>query len=587
MNNRLPKFVSLHFAVLMFFVLIAEPAFGQQNAKQVDPQLSAMIQKARMQLGQGNNAAAEKILLSATIQFPKKPGPWYLLGYALQAQKKYDAAISAYQKSLQSPRLKINAKYNLACIYSLQNQTDKAIENLESAIADGFANFGQLEGDADFANIKHDPRFEKLLPKKLSDAELFVEPTTILQKWVGETTGDQFGWIARKAGDINQDGKIDVITTAPTFGGGSGKAYIYSSASGKLLQSFTGKKGEQLGNSAVGIGDVNDDGIPDVIVGAPSPASTGKAYVFSGKDGTTIYKLNGNKSGGQFGYEVSGLGDIDGDKTPDFLVGAMAEDGLIGEKKVVGCGRSIAYSGKSGKLIFELFGERTGDAFGNAASASLGYDGKILLAIGAKNAGPNQRGRVFVYEIENAVPKLKFTIEGNENSVNLGQMFISFPGDLDRDKVPDVFATDFSDNSGATGGGKVVVHSGATGKQLLAIQGTVAGEGLGTSPSDAGDVDGDGIGDLVIGAWQNSEGAPSGGKVYLYSGVGKGKLLRSWTCRQSGDTLGFDATGIGDVNDDGKIDFLLTSAWSNAKGPKTGRVFIVSGEAPVKADASK
>jgi hypothetical protein len=128
------------------------------------------------------------------------------------------------------------------------------------------------------------------------------------------------------------------------------------------------------------------------------------------------------------------------------------------------------------------------------------------------------------------------------------------------------------------GGGKVIVHSGADGRELVAIFGTVPGEGLGTSPSDAGDVDGDGIGDLIIGAWQNREGAVSGGRAYLYSLGKNAKLLRTITCKQSGDTLGFDACGIGDVDGDGKVDFLITSAWSNNPSPKTGRVFIIAGE---------
>lgn len=101
-------------------------------------------------------------------------------------------------------------------------------------------------------------------------------------------------------------------------------------------------------------------------------------------------------------------------------------------------------------------------------------------------------------------------------------------------------------------------------------------EGFGTSPSDAGDVNADGVPDLVVGAWQNSEAAPAGGKVTLFSGK-DGQLLDAWTCRQSSDTFGFDAVGLGDVDDDGHIDFLLTSAWSPALGPRTGRVFIIAG----------
>jgi hypothetical protein len=80
----------------------------------------------------------------------------------------------------------------------------------------------------------------------------------------------------------------------------------------------------------------------------------------------------------------------------------------------------------------------------------------------------------------------------------------------------------------------------------------------------------------LIGAWQNAEGARSGGKCYLYSGA-SGALVRSWVCTVPNETFGFDTTGMGDIDGDGVTDYLITNAWSDVKGQKSGRAFVVKG----------
>jgi hypothetical protein len=195
--------------------------------------------------------------------------------------------------------------------------------------------------------------------------------------------------------------------------------------------------------------------------------------------------------------------------------------------------------------------------------------------VGAPNAGANQRGRVYVYA--GLTSKPKFVIESDETGSQLGGMFVSVVGDVNGDKVPDVYASDWANTAKGISTGRIYVHSGADGKRLLTLTGEAAGDGFGIGPADVGDVNRDGYDDLLIGAWQHASAATSAGRVYLYSGK-DGSLLQTITCRTPGDTFGFDATGIGDVDGDGVIDFLLTSAWSNVKGFRSGRMFIISGK---------
>lgn len=551
----------LSFVLLAVFFVAALATYGCMSAAKAietsQQTVQQSVQQAQQLIGQGKFVEAETLLEQVTQQNPNAARAWYLLGYARHAQKKYDKALEAHLKAAEFPQTRANALYNAACVYSIQAKVDQCIETLKLAIAAGYGDRGQLESDPDFENARKDPRFSKLLPPILKGSDAFVEPVRILLEIEGEGPNSEFGWVARKVGDLDNDGVIDFATTAPGYNNHAGKLYAYSSKTGKVLFTQVGTPGQRFGNGVCGIGDVNSDGTPDVLAGGPLLRS-GAAYVLSGKDGSFIYKLEGENEGDQFGYKLFGLGDVNSDGHTDFIVTALNAN------------KAYAYSGKDASLLFTVQGEGPTDKFGSAVSAD---PASHTLVIGAQDAGNDKRGRVYCYRYDAKGAKLAFTFDSRENCAELGQMFLSFPGDLDKDGQADVFAVDFNASNNL---GEVFVFSGKDGKVIHDIKGSHPGEMLGTSVSDAGDVDGDRVGDLVVGAWQNAQAAASGGKVYLISGA-TGKTITAWTCKQGGDTFGFDAQGIGDVDGDGKIDFLLTSAWSSVKGAKTGRVYIFAG----------
>ena len=118
----------------------------------------------------------------------------------------------------------------------------------------------RIESDADLAPLKTDPRFAALLPTPADFTNPFVEPVKIIREWDGEAAGDQFGWIARNIGDVDGDGVPDIVTSAPTSAKGGDKAgriYVYSTRTGRLLWTADGAKGDQLGTGIEGAGDAN------------------------------------------------------------------------------------------------------------------------------------------------------------------------------------------------------------------------------------------------------------------------------------------------------------------------------------------
>jgi hypothetical protein len=522
---------------------------------------------AQARLQANDPAGAVKILEVLTQKTPADRAAWLLFGTALHRAKDHDRAIAAFNKVLEIQPASAQVFYNLAAAYAQKQDAARAFEWLAKARASRQVDMTQLDVDNDFAAFRVDPRFRRLRPTESDFVNPFVEPVRILREWRGEAANDQFGWIARKLADIDKDGVADVVTSAPTSnraGASAGRIYVYSSGTGSLRWAADGSAGDRLGIGVEAAGDTNKDGVTDVIASAPGG---GYAKVYSGDDGRVLLTLSAEDKADAFGRHVDTAGDVDQDGYADIIVGAPNNDA-----GGANAGRAYVYSGRDGKVLLTLTGERAGDLFGSAVAGN-GHGRSILLLVGAPGAGPSRRGRTYVYDRLAATPK--FVIDADETGGALGAMFLSVPGDVDGDGTADAYASDFANAAKGPATGRTVVHSGKDGRRLLTLTGETAGEGFGTSPSVAGDVDGDGHADLIVGAWQYAGAAASGGRAYLYSGR-TGTLIKTFTCRIPGDTFGFDATEVGDIDADGSIDLLITSAWSGVNGFHSGRVFVLS-----------
>ena len=535
---------------------------GQQAAP--PPGLPQAMARLQAQDPAGALAIAEQVV----AREPANARAWRVLGIAAKGTKDLDRAMAAFQKSIELEPANAVGLYNTGVIYALKGDRDRAFEWLGRAKGTRKIDMTQIQPDADLVSLRGDPRFAALLPSPADFAAPFVEDVKILREWDGEAMNDQFGWIARPIGDVDRDGITDIVTSAPgTPGPGTtapGHVYLYSTKTGKLVWKADGEGNDRLGTGVEGAGDTNKDGVPDVIASAPG---SGRAYVYSGKDGHVLLTMKAETAADNFGAHASGVGDVNGDGYDDVIVGAPGN-----AANGAGAGRAYVYSGKDGSLLLTLSGEHAGDGFG-AAVAGGKRGSRVFLIVGAPGAGAAHGGRSYVYT--SLAQKPAFVIEADETGAALGAMFLSVLGDADGDKIPDIYVSDFSNGAKGPSTGRIYVHSGKDGHRLLTLTGEGAGEGFGIGPANAGDVNHDGHDDLIVGAWQYAGAAPSGGRAYLYSGK-DGSLLKTYTGKIPGETFGFDAVGVGDIDGDGTIDLLITSAWSGIKGFHSGRMFVIS-----------
>jgi VCBS repeat-containing protein len=445
----------------------------------------------------------------------------------------------------------------------------------------------------------------------------------------GLTPFDRAGSGAGFSGDINNDGLDDILLGAIASqieGTGSGQAYLVCGRSEGFdpvleLAALNGVNGfainpatagENVGSDMEVIGDINGDGMDDYMIGAraSSPAGrteAGKTYVVFGPatraggamslsevNGTNGFVINGAGAGDHSGFAVAGIGDFNGDGIPDFAIGAP--DSGTGKLFVIfgqagGPGATLDLGSLNGINGFVLTGVSGSDRLGHAVTGGgdLNGDGRDDLVIGAPGAGGGN-GSVHILfggstfaasQTSAALDGINgFSIPGDEPG-GFGTS-VAMVGDLNNDGLDD-FALGAPNFQGAGGtiivfgnvsppAGPVLLPDDLFGDGATGILGENAGDRMGSSMAAAGDLNGDGIDDMIIGAEAASPGGRTGaGQSYVIFGSAGGfapildlNQLNTFTGMRiagvsAGDALGTALAQAGDMDGDGVDDILITS----------------------------
>ncbi|MBD3299696.1 MAG: hypothetical protein GF341_13650 [candidate division Zixibacteria bacterium] len=366
----------------------------------------------------------------------------------------------------------------------------------------------------------------------------------------GDSRADRFGRAVSGAGDVDNDGYDDVIIGAwgnDAGGPDAGQAYIYSGQTGAVIHTIIGTGfGDNVGWSVSDFTDVNTDGHADVIIGARDAGGTGEAYVISGIDGSILHTFTGVVADDKFGFSVSGAGDVNMDGRIDLIVGAPSP--APGNP-----GNAYIYSGLDYSELYAFSGEAADDGFGRsvACAGDVNNDGYDDVIVGAdlNDAGGSDAGRAYVYSGQDGSLLHTFTGEATQNFFGFD---VDGGVDLDTDGFPDLIVG----ATGAAGTGKTYAFSGQDGSLLYDLTGEAVDDEFGRAVSGTGDLTGDGIPELIIGAKFNDAGDNNAGRVYIHSGF-DGTLLHVFTGQGIRRNLGTDVSSAGDVNRDGVDDIII------------------------------
>ena len=384
--------------------------------------------------------------------------------------------------------------------------------------------------------------------------------------------GGYFG-TSLASGDLNADGRVDLVVGAYGYASNTGKAYVFyndgtiPTSAGSADVIITGEKTNNIFGYALATGDFNADGRTDLVVGAYGyTSSTGRTYIFynDGSLPTTAATADVIITGeeGYFGISLAS-GDFNADGKADLVVSAYGYASSTGRVYIFYNDGSIPATAATADVI--ITGEANSSFGKSLAVGDFNMDGKVDLAVGAYGYMSN-RGKVYIY-----VGKM-LPVSGFAGS-HFGNSMVA--GDFNADGQTDlaVGASFYSSNTGRV---YIFYNDGSVSPTVNSADVIIAGEAVNNSFGSSlasGDFNADGKTDLIVGASGYASGT---GRIYLFYNDGSIPTTAA-TADVKIDGFGYKGFGstvaAGDFNADGRVD-LAASAPNDDYGLSPGTVYV-------------